>query len=126
MSFELIIESQKLTIRDLDILLKVAVPTELLQNLKTMAGWQAVPAGQLDLVEQVTVECVNALKEAIQTLPEKVDYDRVQGMKQKAGEDPMDYLDRLRDSFRLHSKLSEDAIKLPLKYVYMNGFSPKL
>ena len=58
---------------------------------------------------------INSLGPAIQAVTPHTDWDKVHGRKQKIGEDPRDYLERLREVFELHSGMTGTTMDVPLK-----------
>jgi len=64
---------------------------------------------------QAKTERINALGQAIQAVTPHTDWDKTHGCKQKIGEDPRDYLERLREVFELHSGMTMTIMDVPLK-----------
>ena len=64
---------------------------------------------------QAKTERINALGQAIQAVTPHKDWDKTHGCKQKIGEDPRDYLERLREVFELHSGMTMTIMDVPLK-----------
>uniref|UniRef100_UPI00358DEA08 uncharacterized protein n=1 Tax=Myxine glutinosa TaxID=7769 RepID=UPI00358DEA08 len=82
--------------------------------------------GQVDMPTEARTAQINNLIEAIKKLPPVTDWNKVVTCKQKTGEDASDYLDRLRDVFRLYSGIDRAQIDNALKPLFINGLLPKL
>ena len=60
----------------------------------------------------------------VEVAPLKTDWGKIQACKERVGENPLDYLERLRNVYECHSGLPDDGV--PLSHAFVSGLATKL
>lgn len=110
---------------DLNQFMCAVLPFEVSSNLKKEAEWPAQNPGTGPALTQA----FNRLTEAVlKVCPKKINWDKIFSSKQKEGEAPTDYMDRLKQLFERYSGLGvpEQVASVLIANCFILGLWPKV